>query len=586
MTWIWRNEGWPNYRYDSTEFSDRVSEFHLKSERLYGRIEAMPGNYQTDALVDLMLSEAIQTSAIEGESLDRESVRSSILNLIGADIVSAMPRDDKAIGAAQLMVDVRQHWDQPLTHKILGKWQSMVVSDQPMSLLMRGRYRNDPSPMQIVSGPIGNYRVHYEAPPAEQVHAEMDSFLAWYNTSSPLSGRESLPGPIRAGVAHVWFENIHPFDDGNGRVGRAIADHALSQSLGYPTMACLATAIESKRKEYYALLEEIGRGKMDLHPWLDFFTESVNQAQVIAQEEVDFVLGKTRFYDKFATHFNERQAKAIARVFTEGRKGFEGGLSTRKYQAITKCSRATAFRDFNELLEMGAVRQIGAGRGTRYELNSVDPTLPSGWHRNQVIQHGDKAMGLAPRTFSDKEIESLEDKISEIFEFTDPTDDMTVLQALESADISQIEAALERLTDMNILFTDLLADIAPSEWRVVSMDHEAFKGRHDQAAWSARSQLKDNLFKAVGKELESDVWEANPCVNYVGDVVRIDQNYLYLQLSENSVSAHALDQMPSDQVEKLLGHIAVGDYVHFSEVGDVEKVERPQEQVRDKGISH
>ncbi|MET0118146.1 MAG: Fic family protein [Sedimenticola sp.] len=377
--WIWQHENWPNYSYDEERFSERARDFFSKSERLSGRIEALPSTYRADAIVDLMLSEAITTSAIEGEYLDRASVRSSLMSLIGVE-TSFQSDDLKAEGAATLMVDVRRHWNQPLSHELLGQWQSCVIADQVTSSIMRGAYRNSPDMMQIISQRGYKIDVHYEAPPAERVPEEMARFIEWYNDTSPITGDGSLPGPIRAGLAHVWFENIHPFDDGNGRVGRAIADHALSQSLGYPTLACLATAIESTKKTYYAELEDIGRGKADLNSWMEYFIDAVSRAQDIAKGEVDFVLGKTRFYDKFAGQLNERQAKVVARVFEEGRKGFEGGISTRKYVAIAKCPSRTASRDLANLLEKGAIEQLpGSGRSTRYELAVVETAAIPGW---------------------------------------------------------------------------------------------------------------------------------------------------------------------------------------------------------------
>lgn len=381
--WIWQHENWPNYAYDADRFAGRVADFYRKSERLSGRVEALPENYQSDALVDLMVSEAIQTSAIEGETLDRDSVRLSIKAFAGFAPAHAYSSDPKASGIAALMVDVRQHWDQPLTDALLGKWQSMVIADQPTSLLLRGAYRVDPSPMQIVAGPYGRTRVHYEAPPAERVPDEMAHFLEWYNETSPMKGGETIPGPIRAGIAHAWFENIHSFDDGNGRVGRAIADHALSQSLGFPTLTCLATAIEQNRKDYYAELEHIGRGIIDANRWLNFFVDVVNEAQDLAKQEVDFVLGKARFYDQFRGQLNERQAKVVARIYAEGTKGFEGGLSTKKYEIIAECPNRTASRDLADLLEKGVIVASGKGRSTRYDPVTVEPAIPLGWSRDR-----------------------------------------------------------------------------------------------------------------------------------------------------------------------------------------------------------
>lgn len=350
----------------------RNQAFRINSERLAGCFEALPVNYQKDATIDLMLSEAIKTSAIEGENLDRESVRSSLLSLITSDTLPDTS-DQKAAGAASLLVDVRKNWQAPLTHDLLGKWQSMAVPEQRYTPILRGVYRNDPSPMQIVSGPFGREKVHYEAPPAARVPDEMADFIVWYNQSNPLNGDQALTGITRAGIAHLWFEVIHPFDDGNGRVGRAIADHALSQFLGYPTTACLATAIEVDKKSYYRQLERASRGSLDIYGWLDYFANTVIKAQAIAREEVGFVLQKTRFYETYGDQLNDRQARMVARVFAEGCKGFEGGISTKKYEVITRCSNRTASRDLSDLLTKEIIIRLpGGGRTTRYTLTTVD----------------------------------------------------------------------------------------------------------------------------------------------------------------------------------------------------------------------
>jgi Fic family protein len=373
MRWIWQQSDWPDFRCDKRILEDRDIAFRINSERLAGRFESLPMAYQEDATIDLMLSEAIKTSAIEGEELDRESVRSSLLSLITSDTLPKTS-DQKAAGAASLLVDVRKNWRAPLTYELLGKWQSMAVPEQRYTSIVRGAYRNDPSPMQIVSGPYGRERVHYEAPPAASVPDEMAKLLGWYNQSSPLNGDQKILGIARAGIAHLWFEVIHPFDDGNGRVGRAIADHALSQYLGYPTTACLATAIEADKKSYYLQLEKASRGSLDINGWLDYFSDTVNRAQEIAREEVDFVLAKTRFYEAYGDQLNDRQARMVSRVFAEGRKGFEGGITTRKYEAITKCPNRTASRDLSDLVAKGIIIPLpGGGRTTRYELTTVEP---------------------------------------------------------------------------------------------------------------------------------------------------------------------------------------------------------------------
>ncbi|MCD8517283.1 MAG: Fic family protein [Burkholderiaceae bacterium] len=373
MKWIWQQADWPNFRYDPTTIADREYAFHKGSERLAGLFEALPNNSRVDATIDLMLSEAIKTNAIEGEHLDRMSVRSSLLSLMASDTIPENT-DQRAAGAACLLVDVRQNWNQPLSDELLGKWQSMAVPDQRYKLIMRGSYRNDPSAMQIVSGPYGRQTVHYEAPPSSDVPQEMARFIDWYNNSKPSQGQRPLAGLIRAGIAHLWFEVIHPFDDGNGRVGRAIADHALSQSLGYPTTACLATAIAADRKSYYTALESASRKSVDINAWLDYFADRVTRAQEIAKEEVDFVLAKTRFYEAFGNELNERQAKMVTRVFAEGRQGSKGGITTKKYETITKCPNRTASRDLSDLLAKGIITALpGGGRTTHYALSVVAP---------------------------------------------------------------------------------------------------------------------------------------------------------------------------------------------------------------------
>lgn len=212
--WTWQHQDWPNFRYDAEALRPRVDAFRLKSERLMGRMEALPADLQTDAVIGLMLSEAIKTSAIEGESLDRDSVRASLLQLIAQDTVAPRHQDKKAAGAAALMVDVRKHWAEPLDDALLGRWQSLVVVHQPLSLVMRGQYRNAPEPMRIVSGVYGRQRNDYEAPPAAHVYEEMARLLDWYNQTHPLTAKpgEVIPGPVRAAIAHAWFELIHPFD--------------------------------------------------------------------------------------------------------------------------------------------------------------------------------------------------------------------------------------------------------------------------------------------------------------------------------------------------------------------------------------
>ena len=368
--WVWQNSQWPNFKYAPAAFGEEVSRFHRVAERLYGRLEGLREADRVDALVDLMTAEAIKTSAIEGEALDRDSVRSSIKAHMGFASPDAASRDAKADGVAILMTDVRQQWRLPLTEALLCSWQASVIHDSSLRSVDRGHYRSHA--MEIVSGPIGRERVHYRAPPPEQVPVEMAKFLDWYNHGGPTHGDAALAGLVRAGVAHAWFEMIHPFDDGNGRVGRAIVDHALSQDLGFPTLGGLSSAIEHHRKDYYGELQAISHGDLDLNRWLRFFIGMVNEAQTLAKQQVDFVLDKTRFYDAHGEALNARQARVVARLFAEGPKGFDGDLTTKKYEKIAKCPNRTASRDLADLMEKGAIVQLpGSGRSTRYALATV-----------------------------------------------------------------------------------------------------------------------------------------------------------------------------------------------------------------------
>ena len=364
--WPWEQPDWPNFVIDEGRFADRVEAFHRAAERLSGNVEAMGADRRVDTIIALMLSEAIATSAIEGEQLDRDSVRSSLLAHFARVAGGAKTRDDpKASGATALIVDVRRKWNRPLTRDMLGAWQTMAVPERVTTSAKHGAYRREA--VYIVSGRAGHEKIHYKAPPPARVPGEMERFLDWYNT-----GGTGMAGPIRASIAHLWFEKIHPFEDGNGRVGRAVADHALSQALGRPTLACLATAIEEGRRGYYAAFEHFNlSGSLDMTGFADYFTDAIVRAQNIARDEVGFILEKSRFFDRHRASLNGRQAKALERMFREGRRGFAGGMSTKKYVAITKCSEATARRDLSALSKRGALVPEGRGRGRRYHLATL-----------------------------------------------------------------------------------------------------------------------------------------------------------------------------------------------------------------------
>lgn len=356
MSWNWELEDWPNFRFDSSAVAPYESEFLKLGGILIGSSSYLDQLDRTLLITDLLTSEAIQTSAIEGEILDRSSVQSSIRHNLGLAVDSGSSKLAEQ-GIAEMIVDVYQTWEEPLSVDTLFRWHEMVMrgrSDLPI-----GRYRASLEPMQIVSGPMHNPKVHFEAVPTQQVESEMNRFLDWFN------GSEGTSPLARAGIAHLYFESIHPFEDGNGRIGRAISEKALAQGIGQPSLVMLSSEIEARRKAYYRQLEEASL-QMEITDWLDWFADTVVAAQHRTRAWIEFVIGKAKLMDRLKGKINERQEKALLRVLAEGPGGFKGGLSASKYMTITSASTATATRDLSDLVELGAFDRTGERKSTRY----------------------------------------------------------------------------------------------------------------------------------------------------------------------------------------------------------------------------
>ena len=364
LKYIWQCKDWPRFRWQDKALDQKIYEYMAGASRLVGEVKHLSEGQRTEAFIDLMISEAIKTSQIEGESFDRKDVRSSLRNQLGLSQALEVVKNPQANGVSALMISVRDNFDKPLTAERLYQWQSQVVANSHWgSDLVVGGWRNNFEPMQIVSGPVGRREVHYEAPPSAQVAREMENFIKWFNDS-----RNNLKGPLRAGVAHLYFECIHPFDDGNGRVGRALSEMALSQELGHPVLLSLSTAIEKRREDYYAALKKASYGDTEITEWLLWFLDTLLISQQQGRKQIEFVISKTRFWSSYGCLLNERQKKVLQRMFREGVDGFIGGMSARKYSQITNCSKTTATRDLTELLKMGAIKKLpGSGRSTRYD---------------------------------------------------------------------------------------------------------------------------------------------------------------------------------------------------------------------------
>jgi len=368
MQWNWQQNNWPEFNYNASALEELESVFYAESLKLIGATSIITKEQEQRFTIDLMSEEALKSSKIEGELLNRDSVASSLLRQLGlAPELSDHRANDKEKGIAALMVNNYQTYDQPLTHQMMFDWHPCVVAK---SLLVRdvGKYRTSKEPMQVVSGYEGNHTVHFQAPSAAQVPEAMDSYVKWFNDTAP-GGSNPLPPLTRAGIAHIYFVSIHPFDDGNGRVGRALSEKALAQSLERPALIALSHVIEETRSEYYKQLEQNNKG-LDIDPWLSYFSNTAFDAVGHSQKLVKFVVEKTRLFDRVRDQINERQEKVLLRMFAEGADGFKGGLSAKNYMQITGAElRQNVTRDLQKLIELGALTKTGQLKGTRYWLN-------------------------------------------------------------------------------------------------------------------------------------------------------------------------------------------------------------------------
>ena len=365
MKWNWQQADWPNFSYNHAKFDESEKRLLLGAGLLFGAFKHLDDDDKRQLTIELISNEALKTSAIEGEYLDRDSLQSSIQRQFG------LITDNRKIsaaeqGIAEVMVDLYRSFNVPLSHNLLFEWHSMLTNGR-RDLNDIGRYRTHADPMQIVSGAIYAPKVHFEAPPSSQMMAEMEQFIAWFNDTAP-TGKSPLPALLRAGIAHLYFVSIHPFEDGNGRIGRALAEKALAQCLGQPTLIAIAYTIERNKKAYYTALEQANR-RNEITPWLLYFADLVLNAQRYTATWIEFLISKAKLYDRLRGQLNPRQEKVLARLFREGPEGFIGGLSAEKYIGITGAPRATATRDLQDLVGKGALLRRGERKHTRYLLN-------------------------------------------------------------------------------------------------------------------------------------------------------------------------------------------------------------------------
>ena len=372
MPWNWQQPDWPDFRWNEKTFEKAEAAFLRGAGVLVGSAKHLDEDARQQLVVDAMSVEALTTSEIEGEMLNRASVQSSIQRQLGflSDRRKVQPAEQ---GISELMVDLYRGVDGALTEDQLFSWHRMVVSGRT-DLRDIGRYRTSDEPMQVVSGASYAPKVHFEAPPSTRVRKEMERFLDWFNGTAP-GMPPDLPPLTRAGIAHLYFESVHPFEDGNGRIGRAVAEKALVQGFGQPIIVALARSILAHHADYYRALEDANKTN-DVTMWLRWFSAIALEAQYRTFAQIDFVIHKTKLLDQVKGRINARQEKVLLRMFREGPEGFEGGMSAKKYSIIAETAPATTTRDLAGLVEVGALIRSGELKHTRYVLNIPASNIP------------------------------------------------------------------------------------------------------------------------------------------------------------------------------------------------------------------
>jgi len=367
-TYIWQASDWPSWRYDLAALAQSLADVSRAQGLLMGRLADVGMALRDQASLSALTEDVIKTSEIEGEQLNVESVRSSIARRLGVDIGALAPVDRHVEGVVDMVLDATANCNAAVTRDRLFGWHAALFPTGYSGLVRInvGGWRDDATgSMQVVSGPLGRQRVHFEAPPADRLQSETDRFINWAN------GESTEPPLIKAGLAHLWLVTLHPFDDGNGRIARAVGDLFLARADGSPQrFYSLSAQIQRERKAYYDVLERTQKQSLDVTEWLAWFLETLHRAVDQAQQTLDAVLAKTRFWQRWAAPgsapLNGRQVELVNRLLD----GFEGKLTSSKWAAIAKCSPDTALRDITDLLARGVLRKSDAGgRSTSYELN-------------------------------------------------------------------------------------------------------------------------------------------------------------------------------------------------------------------------
>lgn len=372
--YVWQEAGWPALGYDGARVGAEVALARRAQGVVEGKLASLGFEQQIGLAAEAWTQEAVATAAIEGERLDLDAVRSSVARRLGVEGPHRTNTPRHVDGLLDAMDDAVRNAAAPLTHERLKGWQAALFPTgySGMTQIQVGAYRAHTEPMQIVSGPVGREKVHYQAPPSAAVDAEMERFLSWFN------GEPASDSLVKAALAHLWFETIHPFEDGNGRVGRVIVDLVLARDAGEPSrLLRISQQLLAERSAYYDELERAQHGSLDVTPWVVWFLRQVRVASDNASRVIDESMAKARFWQRHQDkQLSTRQRKVVNVLLDAGPGGFEGGMSPKKYEALTGASRTTSSRDLVELEEFEMLQHVGAGRGTRYYIN-IDGWLPT-----------------------------------------------------------------------------------------------------------------------------------------------------------------------------------------------------------------
>lgn len=366
MKYFWQHREFPNFHFKIEEYSSHFQEFAAQLGEVNGLFVNVSEANKKEIILQVILSEALKTSEIEGEYFSREDVMSSLQKQLGISDYVTPSKDKRANAISELMIQVRNDYQNPLSLQMLREWhQTLMKIDKTVR---EGEWRTSTDAMQIISGRAGKIEIHFEAPPSKELPQLLVEFEKWYQNFSYHEIGQIGRAMLRSALVHLYFETLHPFEDGNGRIGRALAEKALAETLEKSVVISISKKIEENKKEYYETLKHTQRTQ-EISKWLDYFFNILIEAQKEVKETVLYVIEKALYFDRFKTQLNERQLKAIQKMTEKGKDNFEGGMTAKKYITITKTSKATATRDLQLLFEIGAFIREGDGRSVKYKIN-------------------------------------------------------------------------------------------------------------------------------------------------------------------------------------------------------------------------